>query len=311
MYTFHPYRLKLSTPLRLAGGGRLDERCGLLIYNCSTGGWGDAAPLTGFSRESLKTLLDVCKIDPGALARFPSARFAYECAARPVGLRVSGVRVNFLWFPDMEPLEGLLQRLGEAVSPCVKVKLGPEPDLTNVLELVRCVPTVRLRLDSNRRWDVDTVCNVYRALPKSCLEYVEEPFEDPAQYKVAWSRCPVPVALDESLLTGVPQDVAEHPGVKAFVLKPTLMGDTSDREPWIKLARETGKSVVWSACFESGVGLWHLASLAEQAGDTASGLDTGRVFLEDLVEPRPLPVNGVLGCEHWKVLDSVKKLYNA
>lgn len=249
--------------------------------------------------ETLQELLTLP--NPSGLRRFPSGRFALECAESEGLGPIRDVRVNFLWMPDQEPLDALLLRLEGVDYPCVKVKLGPEPDLSGVLDLAATLGRVQLRLDANRRWDAETSLRVFRQMPEGTLEYLEEPLPRVEAYPALWAKAPVPIALDESLLTGVPGAVAEHPGVRALVIKPTRMGDASDRAPWVHLAESCGKSLVWSSCFESGVGLWHLARLAAGSGGTVSGLDTGRVFAEDLVEPRPLPVRGRLGCERWRV----------
>lgn len=305
MIVCRPYALKLHRPLYLAGGYVIRERKGLFLHNRVSGGWGDAAPLPGFSGESIDEILAVKDLTADWLQQFPSGRFALECAACPDRGPVPPVGVNFLWIPDLEPLDGLTCRLEGVERPCVKVKLGPDPDLQGVLDLAANVRGVRLRIDPNRRWDAETVLRVFRDLPEGILEYIEEPLGLVEAYLALWRKGPVPIALDESLLTSVPRAVAEHPQVKALVIKPTLMGDASDRAPWVRLAAETGKSLVWSSCFESGVGLWHLARLASASGGAVSGLDTGRVFAEDLVEPRPLPDKGFIGCDHWRVLPGI------
>ncbi|MCC5843042.1 MAG: hypothetical protein JJU05_02195 [Verrucomicrobia bacterium] len=258
--------------------------------------------MPGFSYETLGEILSGEALTADWLQKFPSGRFALECAGHSDTGPVPPVGVNFLWIPEVEPLDRLMARLEGVAHPCVKVKLGPNPDFRGVLNLLADVKGARLRLDPNRRWDVETALKIFRALPEESLEYIEEPFGEFESYAAIWGRCPVPVALDESLLASVPGGLAEHPQVKALVIKPTLMGDAEDREPWVRLAAETGKSLVWSSCFESGVGLWHLARLASETGGTVSGLDTGRVFAEDLVEPRPLPKDGFLACAEWRVI---------
>jgi O-succinylbenzoate synthase len=291
----------MTCPLRLAGGISIPERKGLLVYNPESGGWGDAAPLPGFSKESVEEIQDEFHAERDGANRFPSVRFAVECAGSEPGFSVPPVGVNFLWVPAMEPLGDLLKRLETVMAPVVKIKLGPEPDLHLVRELLSARRDVRFRLDPNRRWTPETLVSVFQKLPEDSLDYIEEPLPDPEQYSGVWDRMPVPIGLDESLLEGVRAEIAAHPHVKALVIKPTLMGNAADRAPWIRLAAESGKQVVWSSCFESGVGLWHLARLASETGGAASGLDTGRVFLEDLVEPRPLPSGGMLECKGWSL----------
>lgn len=211
------------------------------------------------------------------------------------------VPVNYLWAPASEALEDFLERVGDAKAPCIKIKLGPDPDLAPVLALTDRLKGARIRLDPNRRWSLAVALEVFRRIPPGVLDYIEEPLTDPGDYAALWANAPVPVALDESLIEGVSPDIYEHACVKALVIKPTLMGDEADRAPWQVLAEQSGKELVWSSSFESGVGLWHLAGLAAERGGSPSGLDTGRVFETDLVDPRPLPVSGWVHCSGWRV----------
>lgn len=297
----HPYSLRLKVPLPLAGGQVLRVREGVLLRDEASGGWGDVAPLPGFSEE---TLGEVCAVLAGegveGARRFASVRFGLACAGVRAGERVEGVKVNFLWVPGMEGLGEVMGRLAGVDRPCVKVKVGADPDVEGLRGLIAGVPGVRLRLDPNRRWSVETACRVLEALPEGAVEYVEEPFGAAEDYGRLWARVPARIGLDESLREEAGVELAGRKEVVALVLKPTLMGDAGDWGGWVEMAAACGKALVWSSCFECGVGLWHLARLAR--GGAVSGLDTGRVFAEDVVAPRPLPSGGVLGCAGWGVV---------
>ena len=151
---------------------------------------------------------------------------------------------------------------------------------------------LRLRIDANRAWTLDETLRIWEALPPGLLEYFEEPLADPDDYARLWARAPVPVALDESLLLPEGQELAQAPAVCALVLKPTLLGGAAQWGSWLTLAKERGIDITWSSCFESGVGLLHLASLARGYGP--AGLDTNRHFKEDLVYPRQQTRRGEL-----------------
>lgn len=292
-----PWRLALRDPLRLPGGARLTHREGLLLHDPVTGGWGDAAPLPGFSTETLEQVNLAAKSGNFDDPALPSLRFAAECAREPVRGTRSPARVNFLWMPDQESPDDLVKRVAGSSPPSVKIKPGPLPDVGAILQLTHRLPGVRLRLDANRQWDMDTTLRVWEALPPGSLEYIEEPLASPGDYPALWSRAPVPVALDETLRQAEGNHLARDPRVVALVLKPTLLGNGEDCARWIRL----GIPVVWSSCFESGVGLWRLAERAENSS-VACGLDTARVFREDLVDPVPLPVDGAIPPAAWKVV---------
>lgn len=287
-----PYRLPLVRPLRLPGGITLTCREGVLIHDPETGGRGDAAPLPGFSTETIEDVMAAAR-EGGADSGLPSLEFALECAEHVFAPPSEPVRVNALWFADRESPGDLARRLRDWPRPVVKLKPGPDPDPSRWRELRRLLPEATFRIDPNRGWGVGQTLRILDQLPEEAVEYVEEPLADPAGYGDLWRRRPVPVALDESLREAGGEALARHPHVKALVVKPTLMGRGVSR--WRSVARDSGRELIWSGCFESGVGLWNLARLAQGRG--AAGLDTGAVLAEDLVSPRPLPCRGFIASD--------------
>jgi O-succinylbenzoate synthase len=300
MLRWFPYRLALRAPLKLPGARVLFHRCGVLIQNQVTEGWGDAAPLPGYSTESVEDVLAILEQGRAAPALCPSLRFALECAEVPFAGPRCPVPVNALWMPERESLGALCRRLTDWVSPVIKIKPGADPDLKSIQELLKLRPDAKLRLDGNCQWDLAQLRTVIDQLPWEALDYIEEPLTNPVDYGLLDFDCPI--ALDESLLLPEGRELAEQPWVKALVLKPTLLGNTQDREPWVELAGRRGCQIIWSSAFESGAALWHLARLAE--GGPAAGLDTGNVFADDLVSPRPLAVAGCISGEGRKLLVS-------
>lgn len=286
------YSLPLKSPLQLPGVAPLTSREGLLLHDPQTNGWGDAAPLPGVSPETLDEVVESVKQDKWSAERFPSLRFALSCLKGPLRSPERAVEGNGLWITAMETVSQMARRLEAWRHPLLKVKPGKDPDITALLSLLERRPDVRYRIDGNRQWSVEQTLQVVRALPEESLEYVEEPLLEPEGYEALWARHPVPIALDESLTRPEGVSLADHQHVVAFILKPTLLGGESDWAPWLEKGRSGDKDIVWSSCFESGVGLWHLARLAE--GGVAAGLDTGNVFKDDLVIPRPLLSMGVL-----------------
>ncbi len=285
-----PYRLRLRRPLRLRGGVLLGIREGVLFRDPGSGGLGDAAPLPGFSQESLAEVLHGDPADPS----LPSLVFAAECA-RQGRLPPVSAAMNALWIAAEESPASLARRLAAWRNPVVKVKPEAEPRPARWLEFLRLRPDARLRVDANRAWTLEQTLRIWRALPAGALHYLEEPLRDPDDYPALWARAPVPIALDESLRQPEGRPLAEAGAfVRALVLKPTLLGGESAWRPWADLARRRGMDLIWSSCFESGVGLWHLASLSR--GGAAAGLDTVRWLAEDLLHPRPRPRAGFLVC---------------
>ena len=161
---------------------------------------------------------------------------------------------------------------------------------------------VRFRVDGNRQWTVDQTLNIMKELPQGFIEYMEEPLINCEDYEALWSRAPVPIALDETLLEPGGRELAESQNVVAFVLKPTLLGGEEDVAVWNERSHRLNKKLIWSSCFESGVGLWNLARLA--TGSVPAGLDTGSWFDSDLVNPRAVPAKGMLSAPHTLEISS-------
>ncbi|MEM6325779.1 MAG: o-succinylbenzoate synthase [Bacteroidota bacterium] len=173
-----PYTLRLD-PAPVIGGQELTEREGVLLrLQAESGetGWGDCAPLPGFSRETLGQATDTLRtlaeslgehsldprlfVDPsGPVARAldasvppPSVRYALDLALFSLGADVHGRSLAHALHPDPAvalPLAGLLQgtrktvladakRMGRAAYRAVKLKVG-RGDIKDEVKLVRDV----------------------------------------------------------------------------------------------------------------------------------------------------------------------------
>jgi O-succinylbenzoate synthase len=327
-YRLYRYRLPLTEPLRLKGT-TLRHREGLLVELNGDGeaaGWGEAAPLCGFSREGtgevaaqlnrvagafMDRAVTADLLDPhGPLARelddidlAPSARFGFELALWTLYADSSGetlpelltarpretVSINALMSsPDHALEEARLARLSGYES--VKLKVGSR-DVEKDVELVRAVyealgGAVKLRLDANRAWSVAEAEEFARATARLNLEYVEEPLANPARLASFVRDHRLPVALDESLVLLEPEELEEYGYARAVVLKPTLLGGISRTLRFARSASRLGLRPVISSAYETGVGMSALVALAAALGEAPAGLDTYRWLAEDVLRPR-------------------------
>lgn len=287
MQIFHylrPYR----RPLQLKQG-LFQYREGLLLE--VDGDWGEVAPFPGLSRESLDDCLQALKA--GSPERWPATAWGCYMLQNPLepSVFLSEARpvlpVNAL-LPGGQPSELLTlaeQRYAQGYR-CLKLKVGlntPETERHLIETLLDRLPGIRLRLDANRSWDLRTALDWWLRLPADGIEYLEEPLSDPKEYE-ALLEAGCPLALDEAL--GDPRWDVLIPSLKALVLKPMILGPQRFQE-CLSQAREAGIPVVFSSVFESGLSLRYLALLAlQQPGKPlAAGLDTWRVFEDDLFVP--------------------------
>lgn len=326
-YDIYKYDVPLEQALTI-GKTRLSRREGFLVRlrdEAGAQGWGEVSPLPGFSQESLEQALDQLK---GAAADLvgqpldvdsvlggdrvpaqyaPSVRFGLETACLALLEASEGVSwwengglhgehalgICRLLRPDA-PDQDLAAAEG---FPSFKLKVGRgglDAEIETVRDLAAALPQgATLRLDANRAWrvaDAHAFCASITDLP---VEYVEEPLADPAGWGSFAEGCEVPTAIDESLLaTGV--EILVKPGGPYWVvLKPTLVGGLSGAMRLARFARSTGRQVVVSSMYETGVGFRAVTRLAATLQDpgVAAGLDTLRALAEDVVE-EAVPLEG-------------------
>jgi O-succinylbenzoate synthase len=221
-------------------------RSGLLLQIGE--GWGEIAPLPGFSRETLEEAEAeiLAHLKTGAPPNLPSVRFGLTCALEPFSLEPLSVPLCALNTP----------RKGFTT---LKLKLGPL-SLEDAIELTRrYVGAYKLRLDFNRAWTPSKVLDFTSHFSPSDFEYLEEPTDDLGALATSF-----PIASDESQNYSLP--------IKAAVVKPTIVGSIPKLDV----------PVVLSSAYESGLGLLQIARRAPV--DTLPlGLDT--VQSNDLLIP--------------------------
>ena len=322
-----PYRLALTQPSAFG-----EERIGRLVRLETPGGhvgWGDAAPLPGFSRESIEMVDDDWKLhrsglfqeslggfdvpDPGtAIASEFSTRalqFAIEQALVGLESKRSGRPIPNVIAPG-GPLKirlaGLVAGSGNgAVESALhlaregytsmKIKVGRSAlsdDVTTILDIRRAVgPDVNLRLDANRAWRLDEAIRFVDETAAVAPEFIEEPLADPDQIERLVRMSGAPVALDETILTISPNDLEAWSFATHVVLKPTLIGGMRVSDEFARAARKAGMTTVVSGAYESGLGTAMLVCLAARLcpDGPPAGLDSYRRLDSDLLAQR-LPV---------------------
>ena len=185
-----------------------------------------------------------------------------------------------------EILRGAEKLSGEPSCCAVKLKVGRQPNVEEDARLVRQVRSSlashqRLRLDANRAWDFATARQFARGIAGCDIEYLEEPLQDPHQLETLYSATGLPYALDETLSEGM--SLGGFPQVAALIIKPTLLGGQSR----VEALKSLGTPLVFSACYESGVGIARVAELAQLYSPTIpAGLDTYSWLAEDVLRQR-------------------------
>jgi O-succinylbenzoate synthase len=251
-------------------------------------GWGEAAPLPGYSGENIDDA--IASIDQHQPA--PSVHFGLVCARSAMPLSFPPIFVSAL-AAKRDDIEKALN----AGFRTIKIKIR-DMSVREALDLIQAIqsPCVRLRIDVNRRWDIEEAQFFFHHLDPTGIEYIEEPIRNPAHL----SRLThLPIALDESLLDAQNLTIS-RPNISALILKPTLLGRRL--KPLIEWGQRHQKKLIFSSCFESAIALLHIAHLqAEYSPECAAGLDTHRFFKNNFF---PMSIkNGMLSNEPLPELD--------
>lgn len=325
----HVYRYTLPLTAPLAGGDTpSSERRGLvlaLVGEEGATGWGEAAPLPGYSRESVEAaaaaLVRVAgqwegaeapdprsgAVPPSLADAPPSVQFAGEsallglrAAARGTSLHgllggANSVTLNALLTSETADLPAAARRLWEVGYRTIKLKVGRarvDEDLRRVHVLAEALGAEgRIRLDANRAWSVEAATAFAEGLGPVPLDYIEEPLADPSRLLAFAEATGLPVAIDETTREHAPAALPTLGPVAAVVLKPTLLGGLSTVRQWVDAARAQGATPVLTAAYESGLGLRTIAALTAACTDAPAGLSTYDRLAADLLTPR-LPMEG-------------------
>jgi len=305
------YRIPLCRPLQL-NGNSLQQRQGLIVQlNHGSGEqFGEIAPLPGFSRESLaeaeaellrsaRLWLAGRRITPS----FPSVAFGLDCArfvspsrrllsqddsphARPCAGHTVAAIPLLSGSPDA--IQKRLSELTATASPprLIKLKvarLALDDEITLVQQILRDHPDLRLRLDANRGWSWQQALQFARAVPASAIDYIEEPLDNPDMLPDWFAHSGLYYALDETVQQPGYR-FHKHSGLKALVIKPTLVGSWLRIRQLLNAAHSAGIIAVLSSSYESSLGLHHLARLARcWTPGQPPGLDTHQILSHDLL----------------------------
>jgi O-succinylbenzoate synthase len=272
-FDFRRYSLPFRSPVRTSRGA-WSVREGLFVRvgrPDGTAGFGEAAPVPSFARESVGEAEAFCRsLGSGSAgdllsrvpASLPTLRNAIECA---LGGPRGAARHRSLGVAALLPSgRGALEQappLAEAGFRVFKWKVGvgaADDERAILDDLLGSLPGgSRVRLDANGAWDRRTAEKWLACASDRPVEFVEQPLApdskgaDDNLLGLA-ADYPVPIALDESLADA--RDIERWLGLGwkgHFVVKPSLLGDA--RAALGKLA-EAHARVVFSSALETAIG---------------------------------------------------------
>jgi O-succinylbenzoate synthase len=299
----------------------LDKRDGIVLkIEDETGatGYGEVAPLSGFSKETLQSanasLEAFLQTDtPEALSVPPSVEFGVESAYLSLMANKNKCDINQVIFPysknripvhhqligSIEECEQQVKEYQNNGTTTFKLKVGAQSLQDDLYKIKRIVSTfksdTRLRLDANRRWTFDdarAACKELNSLP---IEFIEEPTDHPKYLMDLKEETDIPIAIDETFQENSSVPLLGLPYVDVIIIKPSFIGGTTR---CLELAQDimaTEKKVVFTSAFESGLGCLITAHLAAAVSpDSVHGVATYPYFENDLLHQPPTLEGGYM-----------------
>lgn len=238
-------------------------------------GWGECSPLPGYP----------CSYEQ---ARAAADEAAFQGWPTPVRTEVA---VNALVAGVAEAVEAVV-----AGYRCLKVKVGrAEADVDRVAAIRNAVgPAVRIRVDANGAWDVDTAVATIRRLAPYDIEFVEQPAATVEDLAAVRRKVDTPIAADECVRThDDARRLSRLAAADLIVLKVQPLGGV---RPALMIAEAAGLPAVVTSMMETSVGLAAGLALAAALPELryACGLGTAALLGADVVADPLAPVGGRL-----------------
>lgn len=227
----------------------------------------------------------------------PHLLFPSEFTLGQQGININGL----IWMGEKQFMHEQISRKLDEGYRCLKMKVGAI-DFTTELEILQEIrrhfspETLEIRVDANGAFSADTALEKLNALSRFQLHSIEQPIRQ-GQHEAMALLCrtsPVPIALDEELISYPPQRAEEllraiQPAY--IILKPSLLGGFAVSQQWIDAAEATGVGWWVTSALESNIGLNAIAQWTYTLGNPLpQGLGTGQLYTNNI--PSWLTING-------------------
>lgn len=288
----------------ITASGSFTEREGIIFVLRHDGieAYGEAAPLPGFSEESMDDILDYLTQNYDSLYAYihqeltkedtnkhellsplpASLAFGIDTLLADYWSKQKAIPIRHLLFKKSRSTiavngtltigktEEVLRQaevLWEMGYHTVKLKIGSQFDreLALLKRLRNRLPALNIRADANQSWSFDEAADHLARLEPIDIEYCEEPLSHstPAKLKKLRALSDVPIALDESLYQQRGQiEWIESECTNILIVKPMIMGGLKKIFETCRLASDHEYRIVFTTSLESGIGRMMTAILA-------------------------------------------------
>ncbi|MCK5076441.1 MAG: o-succinylbenzoate synthase [Calditrichia bacterium] len=236
-----PYSIPFKKPLQI-GKNKIDTR-NVFIFKLTSSdnktGYGEAAPLPGFTKENLEDVKnqlfkiqsiiskkkiiiedDFFSLNFENLFSFPnilpSVAYGLETAIinlmrkHPIAyfndnnkVTSGNIEINALLHTNLVDMEKNIKNIISSGFRTIKIKVGRnkiEDDIVLLNSINKIINReIKLRVDANRLWDYSQALQFLNSINTSQIEYIEEPLADTAEFSKLYEKTGVSIALDETL----------------------------------------------------------------------------------------------------------------
>lgn len=301
------YRFPFISPFK-TGNSTYAEREGIIFILEADGirAFGEAAPLPGFSRESLDEVVQELEQkrnpvhdfirketeNPGTPKRkpdtplTPALAFALDTLVYDFRGKRKRQPLHKMMFKDFQnsiPLNATLgldsdadfmnraQKYWKEGYRTFKVKTGRnfEHELERIRQLREAFPASRIRIDANQSWELNEAESNLGRLETLDIEYCEEPLQNPVVDKLhlLQKKISIPIALDEFLhQPGFSERLIRQKAGNIIIIKPMVIGSFKKIFETYRLAVTHDYIPVFTTSLESGIGRMMTAILASGLG---------------------------------------------
>jgi o-succinylbenzoate synthase len=240
--------------------------------------------------ESLPVLADYFSIYPYPASYVLSMAHAHRLFSASLPLK-GELRLSAL-IESCDVHEAVLQAQAYVAQgySCLKIKVGQ--DIVREIDKIKRIADVAgqkvsIRLDANKKLNLDQACLLLSRLGRMKIEYFEEPLDDFSQNQILHHEFGVAIGIDESFLALFDEQELNVSTAQFFIIKPSRFHSIYQAMLLAQRAKACGIEPILSTSFESDFSSAITAILADRL--VLLGRAHG-ILMEDFFKSSPLTI---------------------
>lgn len=311
MFDLYKYRIPFKQPF-ITAAGTFQFREGLLLrYRDGTIDLvSEAAPLPGFSTESIEEVLASLTSNRESISTFYSSDFTISQLRTwiqstsdfpSVQFGLSSLGLSILSVRKQESIGSILNRsitesvkMNAVIGICdaTSFKQQAVEHISNGFSVLKCkttaetghlpdslhnlsnqFPGVSFRIDANQSWPIADIEKLSKNFLNLSVQYIEEPCRTNSieEFLTVSKNCAIPLAADETIAKfGLKTFLVSANSIPYLIIKPTLQGSLMDLFATIGSPHHLEDRVIYTTALESAVGTRMIAAVASITGSKIS-----------------------------------------